>query len=223
MQEIYFILNVQHDCRDAGCGPTGEQIVLQERLTTLRTVPTIEHRPTDRFVINMHALHNASLIRLALDRELVCPIRFQPPPDAVAPGALAPDNVPHDRPEWLEAQGRKAQTKGMAKRKATAAKSKVTRDAKKVQPALNSTNVSIDSRAPQAPIASSSRAAGSSRGRGQGRGAGRASKRKPSVSTAPSLDADFSLHDASSSDSSAAAHPKRKRARINSAPDNNVI
>ena len=36
---------------------------IQEREQTTRTIPYMEHTDDDKFLVNMHAIHNASLIR----------------------------------------------------------------------------------------------------------------------------------------------------------------
>jgi len=36
---------------------------IQEREQTTRTIPYMEHADDDKFLVNMHAIHNASLIR----------------------------------------------------------------------------------------------------------------------------------------------------------------
>jgi hypothetical protein len=38
----------------------------------------IEHKTVDRFIINMHALHNAHLVRNALPRDLTRPVALFP-------------------------------------------------------------------------------------------------------------------------------------------------
>lgn len=76
LKDILFEYNVQHDCRQAGCAPTGEQAVLQERIKSGITEAYIEHKPFDCFLINMHAFHNAHLIRSVLPRDLTAPIPF---------------------------------------------------------------------------------------------------------------------------------------------------
>ena len=49
---------------------------MQERVASDRTEKYIVHKPTDVFIINMHALHNSHLIRTVLPRELVHPSPF---------------------------------------------------------------------------------------------------------------------------------------------------
>ncbi|KAJ3859601.1 hypothetical protein EV359DRAFT_75548 [Lentinula novae-zelandiae] len=71
--EILFRLSVQHDCRSMHCSATGTQAVIQEREFTERTTNYIQHVDDKQFVINMHALHNANLIRALLPRNLTEP------------------------------------------------------------------------------------------------------------------------------------------------------
>ncbi|KAJ3803570.1 hypothetical protein F5876DRAFT_54308 [Lentinula aff. lateritia] len=71
---VLFRLSVQHDCRSMLCSATGTRAVIQERKTTERTTQYIEHTDDKRFVINMHALHNANSIRTLLPRNLTKPI-----------------------------------------------------------------------------------------------------------------------------------------------------
>jgi hypothetical protein len=47
---------------------------MQERVESGLIATFIEHKPTDRFVINTHAFHNAHLLRAMLPRPLVAPI-----------------------------------------------------------------------------------------------------------------------------------------------------
>ena len=61
-QSIQFIFNAQHHCKSGNCKiQSREQI--QEREETTRKVPYMKHADDDKFLINMHAIHNASLIR----------------------------------------------------------------------------------------------------------------------------------------------------------------
>ncbi|KZT08876.1 uncharacterized protein LAESUDRAFT_735610 [Laetiporus sulphureus 93-53] len=60
---ICCVVNVQHNCYDAKCGATGHHQQMQER-TVMDIHDTIwQHRDTDSYIINLHALHNAALIR----------------------------------------------------------------------------------------------------------------------------------------------------------------
>ncbi|THU93255.1 hypothetical protein K435DRAFT_670511, partial [Dendrothele bispora CBS 962.96] len=71
---ILFIQNVQHDCRTAKCTASGTRIRMQERVKSDQTESFIEHKPVDRFLINLCAFHNSHLIRRILPRELTAPI-----------------------------------------------------------------------------------------------------------------------------------------------------
>jgi hypothetical protein len=50
---------------------------MQERQITGKTIKTIEHADDVHFVLNMHALHNAHLLRRVLPRQLVKPRHIQ--------------------------------------------------------------------------------------------------------------------------------------------------
>lgn len=73
-QSINFSYNVQHDCPLAKCTASGKQPLMQERVASGQIRAYIEHQAMERFVINMHAFHNAHLIRACLPRLLVAPI-----------------------------------------------------------------------------------------------------------------------------------------------------
>ncbi|KII84492.1 hypothetical protein PLICRDRAFT_179320 [Plicaturopsis crispa FD-325 SS-3] len=72
-QSIQFIISVQHDCRRGKCEPSAFRNQMQEREVTDRQIRLIAHSDDDHFVLNMHALHNASLIRKLLPRTLTAP------------------------------------------------------------------------------------------------------------------------------------------------------
>ncbi|KAJ7593645.1 hypothetical protein C8J56DRAFT_1043447 [Mycena floridula] len=74
---VLFIFNVQHDCREAKCIASGTRPVVQERKETTRQESFIEHKPLQRYIINMTALHNAHLLRRTLPRELAKPIALR--------------------------------------------------------------------------------------------------------------------------------------------------
>ncbi|KAJ7182641.1 hypothetical protein C8R43DRAFT_1083606 [Mycena crocata] len=68
-KEILFTFNAQHDCVGCKCS-TAPVPVRQERIITERTELQTQHSPEARFLINMHGLHNAHLIRDILPRSL---------------------------------------------------------------------------------------------------------------------------------------------------------
>ncbi|TCD64244.1 hypothetical protein EIP91_004346, partial [Steccherinum ochraceum] len=72
-EAIHFIFNAQHDCHSNGCKAGAEEHIRQERETTERTRNSILHATTERFFLNMHAFHNADLIRRTLPRTLWAP------------------------------------------------------------------------------------------------------------------------------------------------------
>ena len=78
MQAIGFLYNVQHDCPLAKCTGSGQQPLMQERVESGLFTTYIEHKSTERFVINTHAFHNAHRLRAALKRSLVVPIPLYP-------------------------------------------------------------------------------------------------------------------------------------------------
>ncbi|KAJ7635914.1 hypothetical protein B0H17DRAFT_1149590 [Mycena rosella] len=73
-QDIKFLYNVQHDCNLAECKATGKRPRMQERVDSGITDKFIVHNPMERFIINMHAFHNAHLLRQALPCRLTIPI-----------------------------------------------------------------------------------------------------------------------------------------------------
>ncbi|KAJ3859039.1 hypothetical protein EV359DRAFT_75733 [Lentinula novae-zelandiae] len=71
---IQFIINVQHDCRLAGCGATGTYAQHHERMDSDKQISCIEHVPgNEQYIINTHALHNAARLRRYLPRYLTVP------------------------------------------------------------------------------------------------------------------------------------------------------
>lgn len=69
-----FLYNVQHDCPLSNCIASGKQPLMQERVESGLFKTYIEHQPTNRFVINTHAFHNAHLLRITVPRSLIAPI-----------------------------------------------------------------------------------------------------------------------------------------------------
>ncbi|OJT12654.1 hypothetical protein TRAPUB_10797 [Trametes pubescens] len=71
---VLFIINVQHDCETTECSLTSARAVRQERLETELRETAVKHDlARRRFVINLHAHHNAALIRRHLPRSLWAP------------------------------------------------------------------------------------------------------------------------------------------------------
>ncbi|KAJ7840157.1 hypothetical protein B0H14DRAFT_2360807, partial [Mycena olivaceomarginata] len=112
---ILFFFNAQHDCYGSKCRAAVDfESVVQERHATGRKQTGIKHSDTDIYFINMHALHNADLIRDTLPRDLTAPIPCFPDRDA-------------KRKEFAAL----LRVSGPAKRAAAAKKSKETREKKK--------------------------------------------------------------------------------------------
>jgi len=78
MQEILLQVNVQHACFESGCGATGHVPQVQERRETSVTRQAIVHTNDTHFIINMHALHNAKLLRQVLPRSMTEPQPYVP-------------------------------------------------------------------------------------------------------------------------------------------------
>jgi hypothetical protein len=72
-QSIQFLINVQHDCRVSECSVTGVRPQVQERKETSHQAHYIVHTDDSRFIINTHGLHNSSLLRKYLPRDLTAP------------------------------------------------------------------------------------------------------------------------------------------------------
>ena len=62
LQNIHFVFNAQHHCKSGNC-KIHSWTQIQEREQTTRTIPYMEHADDDKFLVNMHAIHNASLIQ----------------------------------------------------------------------------------------------------------------------------------------------------------------
>ncbi len=73
IQKILFIVNVQHNCIESGCSDSDTREVFQERMKTKMTERVIKHTDNGKFILNMHALHNAAHIRKVLPRNLTAP------------------------------------------------------------------------------------------------------------------------------------------------------
>ncbi|THH10950.1 hypothetical protein EW146_g8209 [Bondarzewia mesenterica] len=76
-KDVLFIFNAQHDCATGGCQISeARTTVVQERQQFERHLSCITHTDNDRYLLNMHALHNASLIRETLPRHLTILKRY---------------------------------------------------------------------------------------------------------------------------------------------------
>ncbi|KAI0733231.1 hypothetical protein C8Q72DRAFT_773098, partial [Fomitopsis betulina] len=64
--DVLYIFNAQHDCCTAGCSATTTMPVIQEGRETKRTRNVWTHVKTEHYILNMHALHIAALLRQAL-------------------------------------------------------------------------------------------------------------------------------------------------------------
>ncbi|KAK0447902.1 uncharacterized protein EV420DRAFT_1244648, partial [Desarmillaria tabescens] len=112
--DILFDFNAQHDCMFAHCEIKESDVyVRQERLETEVRAKHLAHNDDIRYLLNMHALHNAHLIRETLPRTLVAPIPYKPP--AV-------------RAQFHRDVAASLQVSGPEKRAITQAKAKETRD-----------------------------------------------------------------------------------------------
>jgi hypothetical protein len=83
IQAVSFSFNVQHDCVHMGCTDSGRGHQTQERLQTTIETRHLEHTHApldrDRYIINLHSLHNPHLVRQVLPRRLVEPIPLLAP------------------------------------------------------------------------------------------------------------------------------------------------
>ena len=89
--------------------------MVQERQQTAIEQAVLKHEESDHFVVNTHAMHNAHLVRSALDPELI-----------------RPRPLHGDRFAYHRARGRVMQEEQHAKRAQTAAKTKQTKAQRKI-------------------------------------------------------------------------------------------
>jgi hypothetical protein len=125
---VQFKFSAQHDCRKGRCLPLALRPQVQERQETSRTVSLIAHEDDGHFIVNLHALHNATLIRKMLPRHLI------------APKPLYADRTA--RHYEIAAGLRVTQVE---KRARTAAKTKATREANKARKQKQLTTVAEES------------------------------------------------------------------------------
>lgn len=106
LQSILFHYNVQHDCYHGHCQASGVRQLKQEHVLSGKTENFVEHKTEyDAYIINLHALHNAHLLRGVLPRELVRPLPF------------AVDRISHHRNVIVTLQAKLAATLTKKKRK----------------------------------------------------------------------------------------------------------
>ncbi|KAJ7165402.1 hypothetical protein C8R46DRAFT_901106 [Mycena filopes] len=72
-KDILFQFNAQHDCRHCECQFVTVPGPRQERQASKLTGRAVAHTEDSRYHLNMHALHNAHLIRETLPRHLTAP------------------------------------------------------------------------------------------------------------------------------------------------------
>ncbi|KAJ6623002.1 hypothetical protein B0H10DRAFT_1944299 [Mycena sp. CBHHK59/15] len=70
---VMFRFSAQHDCRLVKCAPTALWPVMQERQETSQTTKLLSHGDDEHFVVNMAALHNATLLCRNLPVALTVP------------------------------------------------------------------------------------------------------------------------------------------------------
>jgi hypothetical protein len=113
---ILFKFSVEHDCRIARCLPSALRPQMQERHETSQTISLIAHQDDAHYIINLHALHNAALVRKYLPRHLT-----QPKP------------LYEDRQARHNELARNLRITQTEKRAKSAAKAKATREANKAK------------------------------------------------------------------------------------------
>ncbi|KAJ7813264.1 hypothetical protein B0H14DRAFT_3090368 [Mycena olivaceomarginata] len=77
--ERYICVGRMHDCITGECHVADIRTV-QERILTEITQSCVKHTDMQRYILNMHGLHNTHLIREVLPRSLVAPIPYLPDP-----------------------------------------------------------------------------------------------------------------------------------------------
>ena len=112
-QDIYFIFNAQHDCKNGGCQLV-ETNVLQDREETSITRLAVKHSHFDHYIVNLHAHHNAWRLRKVLPRHLTAPVPYT-----------------SDRKKLHDEAAQELRTKNSEKREQAVAKAKATRERNK--------------------------------------------------------------------------------------------
>ena len=113
-QNISFIFNAQHDCEGGKCGYAIDDTSTLNSQAKTKVKRTMLHSNHDIFFINLHALHNAQLIREVLPRNLTKPIPYV-----------------IDREEFHYKMAKKLQKRNPKKRAKAKEKAKETRENKK--------------------------------------------------------------------------------------------
>lgn len=77
LEDVLFIISVEHDCYLLQCTTAAVRYERQERQDTTRQLRALLHGDDNHYIINTHALHNAHLLRRVLPRALWEPhLRF---------------------------------------------------------------------------------------------------------------------------------------------------
>ncbi|EPQ52923.1 hypothetical protein GLOTRDRAFT_46299 [Gloeophyllum trabeum ATCC 11539] len=135
-KDLLFLFNAQHDCAAGNCSPTALRPVQQERCPTSLQERCIVHLDDDQFILNMHAIHNAALVREVLPRQLTAPRHYLQP----------------NRSARLAEIARGLQISGPAKRAESAAKAAATRARnKKAKESQNLSQATVDMAADSIP------------------------------------------------------------------------
>ncbi|KAF8840259.1 hypothetical protein BDN67DRAFT_880617, partial [Paxillus ammoniavirescens] len=69
-QDVLCAVNIQHNCIDAHCVDIESKPMRQEQLETKRTVPVIQHKPTQSYFLNTWSIHNYEAIQSFLPQNL---------------------------------------------------------------------------------------------------------------------------------------------------------
>jgi hypothetical protein len=112
-QDISFVFNAQHDCEGGACQLV-ETRTFQDREETSKVELTVKHSNFNRYIVNLHAHHNAWRLRKVLPRNLTAPVPYTP-----------------DRHKLHSEAAQELRKTNPAKRAEAAAKAKATREQKK--------------------------------------------------------------------------------------------
>jgi len=69
-KDVLCTVNVQHDCAASRCNEVQMIQECQEHLITTRTKDIVNHKPTNAYLLNIHALHNYQYIASVLPPSL---------------------------------------------------------------------------------------------------------------------------------------------------------